>query len=192
MPNGRKKALEVWSDLVDKPVALRYGWAAYPVANIGPWENPLPPFRTDDWPVRQILSITPELKQKCRTRWYKDLNDRYGDALDRTIRQGRFDAARSEMLLYGDAAGMLKRKADRIAAVLGEMNGEFYRNENLRQLDYTDWTIRRCNESRLRKAAQVPDQMAELMKNKPLGRSIRKLRQALKEYRQAVEKLDGR
>ena len=34
--------------------------------------------------------------------------------------------------------------------------------------------------------------MAELMKNKPLGRSIRKLRQAFKEYRQAVEKLDGR
>jgi len=39
-PNAEKKPLEVWSDLVDEPIALRYGWAGYPVANIGPWENP--------------------------------------------------------------------------------------------------------------------------------------------------------
>jgi len=186
LANGKKKALEVWSDLVDKPIALRYGWAAYPVANIGPWENPLPPFRTDDWPLAEAFNTTPEIKQKCRTAWYKQLNNRYADMLDRTIRQGSFDAARSEMLLYGDAAGILRRKSARIADILGEMTAEYYRNDKLRQLNYTDWTIRRCNESRLGKAGQVPDRMAELVKKTEVVQSIKNLRKALEQFRQAV------
>jgi len=190
LPNGEKKALEVWSDLVDEPVALRYGWAGYPVANIGPWENPLPPFRTDDWPVIESSNLEPELKQKCRAGWYRFLDDRYADMLDRIIRQGAFDAAKSEMLLYGDATNMLKRKADRIAAVLAEMNPEFYNNDKLKPLDYTDWTIRRCNEARLGKAAQVPDQMANLIKNKRLHDAIEKLRRAVSEFRETVEQLN--
>ena len=41
----------VSSDKVSKPVAVRYGWAAYPVVNL--WNKdglPATPFRTDDWP----------------------------------------------------------------------------------------------------------------------------------------------
>jgi sialate O-acetylesterase len=190
LPDGEKKALEVWSDLVDEPVALRYGWASYPVANLGPWENPVPPFRTDNWPVFESISIEPELQQKCRSDWYKALDGRYADMLDRTIRQGNFDAARSEMLLYGDAAKILRRKAERIADILGEITPDFYRNDNLRKINFTDWTIRRCNEARLGKAEQVPDQMVELMKDERLQEKIEKLRQALDEYRQAVEQLE--
>jgi sialate O-acetylesterase len=36
---------------VDKPVAVRFGWANYPVVNL--WNKaglPASPFRTDDWP----------------------------------------------------------------------------------------------------------------------------------------------
>lgn len=41
----------VWSDQVEKPVAVRYGWANYPVVNL--WNKaglPASPFRTDDFP----------------------------------------------------------------------------------------------------------------------------------------------
>ena len=41
----------VWSDAVEKPVAVRYGWANYPIVNL--WNKdglPASPFRTDDWP----------------------------------------------------------------------------------------------------------------------------------------------
>jgi sialate O-acetylesterase len=47
----------VWSPEVGKPVAVRYGWADYPVVNLvcspGFSEPVLPasPFRTDDWPM---------------------------------------------------------------------------------------------------------------------------------------------
>lgn len=41
----------VWSDAVDAPVAVRYGWAANPDCNLYNKEGlPASPFRTDDWP----------------------------------------------------------------------------------------------------------------------------------------------
>ena len=42
----------VWSNEVDKPVAVRYGWANCPVVNL--WNKdglPASPFRTDDFPM---------------------------------------------------------------------------------------------------------------------------------------------
>ena len=100
-----------------------------------------------------------------------------------------FDAAKSEMLLYGDAADILQRKADRIAEVLDEIDPDLYRDDRFKDLDFTDWTIRRCNEARLAKAAQVPEQMAELIKNKRLLEATEKLRRAVSEFRETVEQL---
>lgn len=43
--------VEVWSDEVTAPVAVRYGWADNPVVNLyGRNGLPATPFRTDDWP----------------------------------------------------------------------------------------------------------------------------------------------
>ncbi len=43
--------IEVWSDSVDKPVAVRYAWANNPDCNVFSREGlPATPFRTDDWP----------------------------------------------------------------------------------------------------------------------------------------------
>jgi len=42
----------VWSDDIPEPVAVRYGWADYPVVNL--WNKaglPATPFRTDDFPL---------------------------------------------------------------------------------------------------------------------------------------------
>ncbi len=43
--------IEVWSDQVSEPVAVRYAWADNPVCNVYSEVGlPLTPFRTDDWP----------------------------------------------------------------------------------------------------------------------------------------------
>ncbi len=43
--------VEVWSDKVTQPVAVRYAWANNPVCNLYSGEGlPVTPFRTDDWP----------------------------------------------------------------------------------------------------------------------------------------------
>lgn len=46
----RKDQVEVWSDEVPNPVAVRYAWAQNPVCNLYDREGlPVTPFRTDDW-----------------------------------------------------------------------------------------------------------------------------------------------
>lgn len=46
-----KNQVEVWSDKVKAPVAVRYGWANNPVLNLFSRDGlPATPFRTDDWP----------------------------------------------------------------------------------------------------------------------------------------------
>jgi sialate O-acetylesterase len=43
--------VEVWSDSVSEPTAVRYAWADNPVCNLYSAEGlPVTPFRTDDWP----------------------------------------------------------------------------------------------------------------------------------------------
>jgi sialate O-acetylesterase len=45
-------AVVVYSDQVEKPVAVRFGWANYPVVNLWNKEGlPATPFRTDDFPM---------------------------------------------------------------------------------------------------------------------------------------------
>jgi len=180
--------LEVSSDLVDNPVAVRYGWGSYPHANIGYWHDPLPPFRTDDWPLGESFGHKPELKQKARSRWYRQLGERFADMLDRTIRQGQIDAAISELKLYGEATAVLQSKARRMEAILDELKPAFFRSEKLLWADDRDWTILRVDGPRLKKAAAVPDQMAELVKKKEIVESVKNLRKALEQFRKAVGK----
>ncbi len=46
-----KDKVEVWSDEIKEPVAVRYAWADNPVCNVRSREGlPATPFRTDDWP----------------------------------------------------------------------------------------------------------------------------------------------
>ncbi|MGZ0709151.1 sialate O-acetylesterase [Coraliomargarita sp. W4R53] len=55
-----KNKIEVWSDAVPSPVAVRYGWANNPVVNV--YDRavlPVTPFRSDDWPGITINTNTP-------------------------------------------------------------------------------------------------------------------------------------
>jgi sialate O-acetylesterase len=48
--DGDKTKVEVWSDQVADPVAVRYAWANNPVCNLRSTTGlPVTPFRTDDW-----------------------------------------------------------------------------------------------------------------------------------------------
>jgi sialate O-acetylesterase len=49
--SGSNDKIEVWSDKVSDPAAVRYAWADNPVCNVYSRNGlPLTPFRTDDWP----------------------------------------------------------------------------------------------------------------------------------------------
>jgi sialate O-acetylesterase len=50
--------IEVWSDQVSEPAAVRYAWADNPVCNVYSKEGlPLTPFRTDDWPGATVNNL---------------------------------------------------------------------------------------------------------------------------------------
>jgi sialate O-acetylesterase len=47
--------VEVWSDSVANPVAVRYAWADNPICNVQSADGlPMTPFRTDDWPGKTV------------------------------------------------------------------------------------------------------------------------------------------
>jgi sialate O-acetylesterase len=51
IPQQAQNQVLVWSEEVDQPVAVRYGWADNPVCNLQTTLGlPVTPFRTDDWP----------------------------------------------------------------------------------------------------------------------------------------------
>jgi sialate O-acetylesterase len=50
---GKTPAIEVWSDAVPKPVAVRYAWSNLPLGTLmNGKELPAFPFRTDIWPLK--------------------------------------------------------------------------------------------------------------------------------------------
>ena len=47
-----KDTVEVWSDAIAAPIAVRYAWAENPVCNVFSKDGlPMTPFRTDDFPM---------------------------------------------------------------------------------------------------------------------------------------------
>jgi sialate O-acetylesterase len=52
------RTVEVWSEKVSDPVAVRYAWADNPVCNLYSSEGlPATPFRTDDWPGVTVHNV---------------------------------------------------------------------------------------------------------------------------------------
>ncbi|QTN32069.1 hypothetical protein HZ994_06895 [Akkermansiaceae bacterium] len=63
------RSIQVWSPMVEKPVAVRYGWGVAPVGNLyvaGEQDQPFPSFRTDDWdyPESEIPDEKPDFDWK--------------------------------------------------------------------------------------------------------------------------------
>ena len=104
----RTKIIHVWSPLVEKPVAVRYGWAWSPMGNLKVGEHqdlPIPSFRTDswDWPKsedHEVIAVgraegnemKEEAIERCEYRRTEEAK-RAVEILERIKTLGRRDAA---------------------------------------------------------------------------------------------------
>jgi sialate O-acetylesterase len=102
----RTKIIHVWSPLVQKPLAVRYGWATSPMGNLkvnGRPDCPLPSFRTDAWdlPVTEgfegkavpnYRELKTEAAERCEHRRTEEAK-RAVEILQRIRTLGRQDAA---------------------------------------------------------------------------------------------------
>ena len=93
--------VEVWSDLVEEPVAVRYGWANWPTGNlVGRNRLPMPTFRSDNWPIPEGVAHTPEAKTRSSERLSQLKDEGAKQALDRKIRQMLIDLPQLEKDLH--------------------------------------------------------------------------------------------
>jgi len=113
---------------VREPVAVRYAWSGYPTGNaVGHDLLPVPPFRTDDWP---LVADTP-FEPQARKAWDEEMKRlraaaaRASDA--RELREARALIARltrelGEQLPDPERTALAKQVADASAALerLGE------------------------------------------------------------------------
>ena len=119
-PNNTELALEVWSDLVPEPVAVRYGWCGgrgYANATCNE-DLPVPSFRTDDWPIpdgEQIVAAR-ELAQKYAMdrQWQEAV--RGLDALEGGLSRVDGDSFRKRRLEF---------KRDRLRKVVEEIESDW-------------------------------------------------------------------
>jgi len=104
----RSKIIHVWSPQVEKPVAVRYGWAWSPMGNLKVGEQqdlPIPSFRTDswDWPESEDPEVSAvgraegnEMKEeaieRCEYRRTEEAK-RAVEILERIKTLGRHDVA---------------------------------------------------------------------------------------------------
>jgi sialate O-acetylesterase len=123
-----KNCIEVWSDLVAEPVAVRYGWANWPTGNlVGRERIPVATFRTDDWPIPQGVSYSKEAQQKCKDILAALKERGVQQAADRKLRQLLFDLPKLEHELHvrmksgGGLKSLVAAKLARIENVLNEL-----------------------------------------------------------------------
>jgi len=121
-----KPCIEVTSDLVKDPVAVRYGWASWPEGNlVGRERLPVPVFRTDDWPLPVAYSYNDEVKKATSEELKKLQATGEAQALDRQIRQMMVDLPALEQELHVRKGAGLKplvqSKLTRMIAILDEI-----------------------------------------------------------------------
>ena len=131
-----KNCIEVRSDLVADPVAVRYGWANWPTGNmVGRERLPLPTFRTDDWPIPEGVSYSKEAKESSSERLKQLKAEGERQALDRKIRQMQLDLPKLEHELHvrknGSAGGLVRSKLARMAKILDELQKDDWLSRNV-------------------------------------------------------------
>ena len=122
--------IEVMSDLVAEPVAVRYGWASWPTGNmVGRERLPMPTFRTDDWPLPVGVSYSDQAKKESGEVLNQLRATGEAQALDRKIRQMSIDLPALEKQLHlskggGGAKKLIAAKIARMQAVLDEFQND--------------------------------------------------------------------
>jgi len=136
---GKEPCIEVWSDLVKAPAAVRYGWASWPTGNlVGRERLPVPTFRTDDWPIPKGVKYSKEAKEHCGKILSELKSKAERDALDRKIRQILIDLPALENEFHirkggGDVKALIASKIARLEGILDELQKDDWLARQIKQ-----------------------------------------------------------
>ena len=133
-----KHCIEVSSDLVADPVAVRYGWANWPTGNlVGRNRLPMPTFRTDDWPIPRGANYTKEIARQCGEKLKELRAEGERQALDRKIRQMQIDLPKLETELHlrknGSPRKLIESKIARMRVILDELQEDEWLSRHIKR-----------------------------------------------------------
>lgn len=153
-----KWTIEVWSDLVEKPVAVRYGWANWPTGNmVGRERLPLETFRTDDWPIPEGVNHSTDAKKAATEQINQLKKEGQRLALDRKLRQMALDQAKTESELHkGSPEGLVEARLSRMQSTL----------DSLLESSAVERSLRKDRPELLEKLESLRKQVEQLRSNK--------------------------
>jgi len=89
--------VEVWSDFVGDPKAVRYAWARNPLGNLANWSHmerviALPSFRTDNWPIPFGPESEAMKDSRDSSAWREQMNELRKVAREQIVQRKRQEA----------------------------------------------------------------------------------------------------
>lgn len=194
--------------LVPRPVAARYAWCGFPCGNLGSWEDPVPPFRTDDWaltPADEVYDPA-SVKPSPAELGYMQHNDRKDLSLENELKIAVADSYEQLTKRYAHPKGVLLTTVQAMQQLMQSFDARKcrelapdLRSQALHKIPCRYWRRDRYSPARRAKwgwliervirLADMPRQMDQALENQTIKTRIVQLRQALDDVQAELEKL---
>ena len=204
---GQPGALAISNPMVKHPVALRYAWEGWSKGNLGSWIDPIPPYRTDDWPVLAADKVYDPASGKPSTQEirYARAHDAENRLLELPLQRGATEAGVNLTKRYAHPKPMLLAMLSAMNTLLDQFNVETYaalapelRKTALYKIPPRYWRRDRYSVARRAKwgwlierfirLGTLPDDMRNTLDNPAVKAKLQTLRNAVADLQEELRK----
>lgn len=194
--------------LVPQPVAVRYAWCGFPCGNLGSWEDPVTPFRTDDWPLTPAdeLHDPASGKPSAAELGYMQHNTMKDLSLENDLKIAVADSYAQLTKRYAHPKGMLLTTVQTMQQLMQSFDAQKcrelapdLRRQALHKIPCRYWRRDRYSPERRAKwgwliervirLGDMPQQMEQALENQKIKARITQLQQALDSLQAELEQL---
>lgn len=194
--------------LVSDPVAVRYAWGGYPCGNLGSWEDPMPPFRSDDWPVMgpDAVAVAGEGMSESEESYLRS-HERKNRELEGGLRLAVAESYENLAKRYAHPKGMLQETVKNMKDLMQVFDAERarelapdLRQQALHKIPCRYWRRDRYTPERRAKwgwlidrvlrLETLPEEMEDAVNGAGIKKQLAKVKESLAGLQKEIEKLD--
>jgi sialate O-acetylesterase len=202
------KRIQLSHPFVPQPVAVRYGWGGFPCGNLGSWEDPIPPFRSDDWPIvaDDVVATASTGTLSPAEMNYLKKHERKNRELENGLKLAIVDSYEQLTKRYAHPKGMLLKTVGNMQELMqgfdakkSEKLAPELQQHALHRIPCRYWRRDRYSPARRAKwgwliervirLADMPQQMEQTLENEKIKSRIAQLQQALADLQTELEAL---
>ena len=121
--------LAISNPMVPKPVALRYAWEGWSKGNLGPFYDPIPPYRTDNWRLLPEDKLPePGSEEAQGVKRYMDGHEVENRKLELPLEEGIAASAKNLALRYAHPKGGMLATTAAIEGLLDNFNAATFKD----------------------------------------------------------------